>query len=107
MAYKKSKKSVFQEVAKNRIDCLLDQILTTEDKEFCKNCAKLISRICLRYNIRLEKEEKIFCKSCFSCFNLEKPKIRTKTIKKDGQKYLQKRIICPNCNKIATFNYKK
>ncbi|MDD4983215.1 MAG: hypothetical protein PHH82_00025 [Candidatus ainarchaeum sp.] len=107
MAYKKSKRSDFQEVARERIDYLLKQINTTKDPLFASNCAKLISKLCLKHNVRLEKDEKVFCKSCFSCFSLEKPKIRIKTIKKNGQEYLQKRTICARCSKTTTRNYKK
>ncbi|PIU03042.1 MAG: hypothetical protein COT55_00295 [Candidatus Diapherotrites archaeon CG09_land_8_20_14_0_10_32_12] len=107
MAYKKSKRSNFQEVARERINYLLKLVNTAKDPVFASNCAKLISKLCLKHNIRLEKDEKVFCKSCFSCFSIEKPKIRIKTIKKHGQEYLQKRITCIKCIKTTTRNYKK
>lgn len=104
----KGSKSEYQKVARERIAYLLAQIGATKDKEFGRNCAKLIRALCLRYNIRLTKEQKsTFCKHCFSVFRLEKPKIRIKTIKKAGKEYIQKKIICSICNKETTFNFLK
>jgi len=93
----------------------------------------MIRKLSLRYNVRLNKEDKltfcqetnsekdriisgpkticesklVFCKSCFAPFHLVKPKIRIKTIKKNKIDYIQKKILCTNCENILTINYKK
>ncbi len=104
----KGTKSEYKKVAEERILYLFAQLNNTKDPLFSKNCARLIRAICLRYNIRLKKEQKeIFCKNCFSVFRLEPPKIRIKSIKKNGKDLVQKKIICSYCGNSTILNYKK
>jgi len=101
-------RSEYKKVAEERILYLLAQIGITTDKEFGKNCAKTVKALCLRHNIRLNKEQKeVFCKGCFSVFRLNESKIRIKTITKNRKKLIQKRIVCNFCGKETTSNYSK
>src|SRR2546428_4041026 len=101
----RSKKPDFQaKLARGRIQILFDLAEKELKKhpERSRRYVELARKIGLRYNIRLGKIKKEFCKKCNT---LLKPSLTSK-VRIDSQKKVIE-TVCLNCNQIARTPYSK
>lgn len=91
-------------LVKERKNELITLLQTSKDIQLKDNCVNQIILLSEKYNLRKSKIEKeLYCKHCKKAHSI-KTKIRTKTIKKNKLKILQKIIICGNCGKQQKIN---
>lgn len=90
-------------IARERINILLSLAKKEVDKhpERSKRYVQLARKMAMKYNIRLKKRKREFCKNCNMPFIFSKTsKVRlnpkTKTVE----------IICLNCGKVYRYGYK-
>ena len=84
-------------IAKERIDILFGEAAKTKDTALQKRYMQLAKKIGMRYNVRLGKRKKMFCKHCF-CYFSANVKRRLK-----NRKLV---IVCPDCKRVARQIYK-
>lgn len=84
-------------IAKERINILFDEAAKTKDKQLQKRYMKLAKKIGMRFNVRLGKRKKLFCKTCFHYFGGD-----TKRRLKNGKLV----IVCPGCKRVSRQVYK-
>ncbi len=90
-------------IAKERILILLDLAKKELKKhpERSKRYVELARKIALRYNIRLKKLKRTFCKNC----NIILIPGYTSQVRLDSKKKVLK-VKCTNCQKIYMYKYK-
>ncbi len=84
-------------IAKERIGILFEEAAKSKDPALQKRYMKLAKKIGMRYNVRLGKRKKQFCKHCFAYFG---PDARRRL--KNGKLV----IVCPGCKRISRQVYK-
>jgi ribonuclease P protein subunit RPR2 len=90
-----------QEIARERIEILLN----LAEKEFkkhperSKRYVQLARKIALRYNVRMKKLKRLFCKNCFTLLtpSTSTVRLKDKTIT----------VKCKVCNKLYIYPYKR
>ena len=88
-------------IAKERIAILFDEAekMVKEDPELAKRYMKLAKRIGMRYNVRLGKLKRRFCKYCYNYFL--SGKTCTQRLKNG-----RINIKCLSCNRVTRIIYK-
>ena len=84
-------------IARERIGILFDEATKTNDKKLQRRYMQLAKKIGMRYNVRLGKQKKMFCKKCFYYFGAD-----TKRRLKNGKIIIK----CPDCGRVARQIYK-
>ena len=85
-------------IARERIEILFSEAAKAEP-ELARRYVKLAKKIGMRYNVRLGKLKRRFCKHCYSYFTAENSKKRlTSGIMN---------VHCLSCNKITRMPYKR
>ncbi len=87
-------------IAKERIRILFSEAdnAAKDDPELAKRYMKLAKRIGMRYNVRLGKLKRKFCKRCYSYFTA-----------KNSQRRLKRGILiitCKECGHVQRYPYK-
>ena len=98
----RGKKPDYQiKIAKERIAILFSEAekAVKEDPELAKRYMKLAKRIGMRYNVRLGKLRRKFCKHCYNYFLPGKTSIHRL---KDGKINVK----CLSCNKVIRYPYR-
>lgn len=87
-----------EKIAEERIDILFKEAASAEP-ELGKRYVRLAKKIGMRYNIRLGRLKRKFCRHCYSFFTAKNSKIRIKngTIN----------IKCLSCNNVKRITCKK
>lgn len=84
-------------IARERIKILFEEAEKAEP-EMAKRYMRLAKKIGMRYNIRLGKAKRRFCKHCFSYFTAENCRRRLK----NGMM----NVTCLSCGKTTRYPYK-
>lgn len=84
-------------IAKERIGILFDEARKSSDKQLQRRYMQLAKKIGMRFNVRLGKRKKLFCKHCFYYFGAD-----AKRRLKNGKLT----IVCPGCKRITRQIYK-
>ena len=97
-----SKKPEWQQtIARERIEILIDLAKKEFKKhpERYKRYVKLARKIALRYNVRMKKLKRLFCKNCFTLLTPS-----TSTVRLQNKTVIVK---CKVCEKIYRYPYGK
>jgi len=88
-----------QKIARERISILFKEAAASSDAALARRYMQLAKKIGMRYNVRLGKLKRRFCKNCYSYFSSKNSRIRFKngTIS----------IKCLSCNSVKRIRYKK
>ena len=89
-------------IAKERIEILFDEAEKTakEDPELARRYMKLAKKIGMRYNVRLGRLRRRFCRNCYSFFL---PGINCRQRTKKGKITIK----CFACNKTIRYPFKE
>lgn len=84
-------------IAKERIELLFGEAKNSSDKSLQKRYMKMAKKLGMRYNVRLGKRKKMFCKKCYCYFGST---VRRRL--KNGKLTIE----CPDCGHITRQLYK-
>lgn len=84
-------------IARERIGILFDEAAKVKDKKLQSRYMQLAKKIGMRYNVRLEKKKKMFCKKCFYYFGADVSRRL-----KNGAVIIK----CPGCGRVSKQIYK-
>ena len=87
-----------QKIARERIEMLFREAASAEP-ELARRYMRLAKKIGMRYNVRLGKRRRYFCKHCYAYFTSLNSQRRLKNGKIN--------IKCLSCNKVMRFPYKE